>query len=167
MDEVEKTLTAIGRALEGAHKPWWVIGAAAVMLHRPDLAAAIAPADVDVLLDPADAPGVLERLGLAAATDGGTSRFRSALFVRWEGAGAPSDLMAGFEHRGSDGVWRAVTIRSRARFMLGDVALHAPDARELAALLTLFGRPKDLARRALLESARLELDPRTAPPPQE
>lgn len=149
---VEKTLMAIGRALEGAQRPWWVIGAAAVMLHRPERAEEIAPADVDVLLDPADAPGVLERLGLTATADGGDSRFRSAVFVRWEGAGAPADLMAGFEHRGADGVWRPVTLASRVKFMIGGVALYAPDARELADLLTLFGRPKDLARRALLES---------------
>ena len=152
MGKVEKTLTTIGRALEGARRPWWVIGAAAVMLHRPDLAQAIAPADVDVLLDPVDAPGVLERLGLTPAADGGDSLFRSAVFVRWEGMGAPADLMAGFEHRGADGVWRPVTIASRVEFRLGDVVLYAPDARELADLLTLFGRPKDLARRALLES---------------
>lgn len=152
MRMVEETLTTIGRALVDARKPWWVIGAAAVMLHRPDRAQEIAPADVDVLLDPVDAPIVLDRLGLTPTADGGTSRFRSAVFVRWDGAGAPADLMAGFEHRSADGMWRPVTIASRVEFRLGDVTLYAPDARELAALLTLFERPKDLARRALLES---------------
>jgi hypothetical protein len=59
--------------------------------------------------------------------------------------------MAGFEHRGADGVWRPVSIQSRVSFTLAGVSLYAPDAEELATLLTLFARPKDLKRRALLE----------------
>ena len=152
MNEVEKSLTAVGRALAHARSPWWIIGAAAVLLHRPDRAADIAPADVDVLLGRPDATDLLADLGLAPGSDGGGDLFRSAVFVRWHRAGAPVDLMAGFEVRHPDGVWRPVAPRSRVRFELDGVALFAPDARELGQLLTLFGRPKDLARRALLES---------------
>lgn len=152
MTPVEKSLTVIGRALAGARKPWWVIGAAAVMLHRPARATAIAPADVDVLLGQGDAPLVLARLGITPGSDGGDGRFRSAVFVRWSGAGAPVDLMAGFEVRDDDGAWRAVTPRTRVHFLVDGVSVFAPDVAELASLLGRFGRPKDLARRALLES---------------
>lgn len=149
MTPVEEALTTVGNLMAAARAPWWVIGGAAVFLHRPDAAGEIAPNDVDVLLDPADASAVLSRIGLAPTADGGDARFRSAAFVRWACA-LPVDFMAGLETCGEGGAWRAVTLRTRQAFVVGGVSVFAPEREELRALLHSFGRPKDVARAALL-----------------
>ena len=145
---LECTLAAIAAALNPAREPWWIIGSASLALHGvPD----VAVRDVDVLLSPGDAIDLCRRLGLAAAPGKPDGQFRSQIFATWTAQPLPVEFMAGLCCR--DGAeWREVVLTSRQTFTVGEASLHAPGRAELAALLRLFGRPKDLARVTLLEA---------------
>lgn len=129
-----------------AMHPWWIISSAALALHGVDPGLI---GDVDVLFDARDADAVLAPLGLEAAVGSGSDRFRSALFVTWRAPPLAVDLFAGFELREEDR-WSLVTLATRCPVDVGDARLWIPSREELRALLLRFGRPKDIARAALL-----------------
>jgi hypothetical protein len=144
--DLESTLLALQPALAAARHPWWVLGSAAVMLHggKPDVIR-----DVDVLFDPRDREPLLARLGLTPQIEPPDEKFRSDVFVRWNGGALPVELFAGFQLC-EEGVWRDYVPQSRFAVRLGAVQTYVPERAELIALLHRFGRPKDLARAALL-----------------
>ena len=141
-----ETLDAVAAALAPAQHDWWIIASAAVALHGADPGAI---GDVDVLLDPRDAGVILAGLGLVAAPGAADARFRSELFARWTAPRLPVEFFTGF-HLREGGVWNEVRPLTRQAVDAGDAALFVPERAELKAMLLRFGRPKDLARSALL-----------------
>lgn len=129
-----------------ARQDWWIIASAAVALHGADPGAI---GDVDVLIDPRDAGSVLTGLGLGAGPGMAGAMFRSDLFACWDAAPLPVELFAGF-HLLEDGAWNPIHPLTRQAVQLGEAVLFVPERPELKAMLLRFGRPKDLARAALL-----------------
>lgn len=139
---LEETLLALAPALAAARHPWWILGSAAVLLHGADPQEV---ADVDVLLDLRDCEAVLGRLGLEPRPGQGNAQFRSVVLNRWNGAGLPVELFAGF-CLCEDGVWSEFVPETRIAASLGGVQVFVPDRAELIALLHRFGRAKDQRR---------------------
>ncbi|MDH7639857.1 hypothetical protein [Sphingomonas oryzagri] len=144
--------------MASARDSWWIIASAAAVLHGAD----IDVSDVDLLVSPRDGEALLAGLGDLGAP-APSDRFRSDLFGRWDGPPLPVDIMAGFHALGSAG-WQPIWPATRIAIPLGDAILFVPDIPELIAHCRLFGRPKDLARAAILQRLGNEADmrPRTA-----
>lgn len=142
-------LKDVAHAMLPAQREWWIIASAAMALHGVDPGTV---RDIDVLLDPRDAPAVLGALGLEPRRGSGDSLFRSDLFVRWDGAALPVEFFAGF-HLFEQGAWHAIALQSRQAVDLGGSLLYVPAADELLGLFRRFGRPKDLVRAAALSAS--------------
>jgi hypothetical protein len=144
------TLCRVGSAMEGALDPWWIIASAAMALHgaRP-----IDVADVDLLTSERDAVALLGRLRIPTPPGGGSDRFRSRIFARWDAPPVPVEIMAGFEVLTPDG-WQFVRPVSRLPKQIGNTRLFVPSVDELLVHCRLFARPKDEQRAAILQ--RLE-----------
>lgn len=145
-EALASALRAVAAAMAGAQAPWWIIGSAAVCLHG----AATSVADVDLLLDPADAPAFAAATGTALAPGVASDRFRSALFGRWARDGLPVEAMADLHVHDGEG-WAPVRLVTREAVQVGGATVHVPVRAELAMLLHRFGRDKDLRRAVLLE----------------
>ena len=144
--DLRETLVMIVDAMEGAQDPWWVISSAAVALHG---VAPIEVGDVDVLMSVADAKRAMDRLGVVPIEDGASALFRSTLFARWEMPPLVVEIMAGF-HVATGSGWTKVLPRTRVPIFVDESVVYVPDRAELADMLRLFGRPKDLERVRLL-----------------
>lgn len=129
-----------------AQHDWWIVASAACHLHGIDPGPV---RDVDVLMDERDLAAVLAPLGLQPQPGQSDGLFRSRCFVSWDQAPLMVEFFAGFELCEA-GRWNPVTLRSREWRKAGEVRLPVPSRGELAGLLRRFGRPKDLARAALL-----------------
>lgn len=126
-----------------ARDPWWVIASAAVALHGVDPGHV---ADVDVLLSVADARRILPTIGIQLRKGVAHPAFRSSIFGTWTGATPlPVEFMADF-HRRSGEAWLPVQPATRQRIEVDGVVVFLPERTELQAMLTAFGRPKDLER---------------------
>ncbi|WP_146168563.1 hypothetical protein [Sphingomonas sp. PP-CE-3G-477] len=136
----------IADAMRDARDPWWVISSAAVALHG---VAPIEVGDVDVLMSVGDARRVMDSLGVVPIEDGASSLFRSTLFGRWESPPLVVEIMAGF-HVATGSGWTEVLPRTRVPIFVDERVVYVPDRAELAEMLRLFGRPKDLERVRLL-----------------
>jgi len=146
--DLRQTLVMTADALEGAQDPWWVISSAAVALHG---VASIEVGDVDVLMSVADAQQAVDQLGVVPIEDGASALFRSTLFARWEMPPLVVEIMAGF-HVATGSGWTKVLPRTRVPIFVDERVVYVPDRAELAEMLRLFGRPKDLERVRLLTS---------------
>lgn len=144
--DLESTLLALQPALDLARHPWWILGSAAVVLHGADPDEIW---DVDVLLDPRDCAAVFAVLGLTPKPGQADSRFRSAVFHRWNQASLPVELFAGF-CLFEEGEWHEFVPQTRIAAMIGAARAFVPEREELIALLQRFGRPKDQRRIAAL-----------------
>jgi hypothetical protein len=133
-------------AAAGARDPWWIIGSAAAFLHG----ARTHVADVDLLMSPRDALALLDPADSAASGGHGSDLFRSEVFGTIRGVGLPLEVFGGFRLRAGEH-WRPVVLKTRVAVAVGGCTLWVPAQDELAALFRSFGRPKDLARAALLE----------------
>ncbi len=136
------TLVAVGRLMEDAHDPWWVIASAAVALHGADPGPV---GDVDMLIGVDDALRILPSIGIEPRAGSAHADFRSDIFGRWTRPPLPVEFMAGFSHR-SFGEWQRVEPATREHFQLRGVRLYIPSRAELGDLLRRFGRPKDVVR---------------------
>jgi hypothetical protein len=132
--------------MTNAKEPWWIIGSAAVALH---LQRDIGVNDVDVLLSIADAGEIREKLAIPCAPISPHPLFHSDHYFTWDRLALPAEFMAGFSVC-VEGKWRKVICRTRRSFEIAGQTIYTPDLDELASLLRLFGRPKDMARLALL-----------------
>ncbi|PTQ65905.1 hypothetical protein C8J45_101766 [Sphingomonas sp. PP-CE-3G-477] len=144
--DLRQTLVMIADAMRDARDPWWVISSAAVALHG---VAPIEVGDVDVLMSVGDARRVMDSLGVVPIEDGASSLFRSTLFGRWESPPLVVEIMAGF-HVATGSGWTEVLPRTRVPIFVDERVVYVPDRAELAEMLRLFGRPKDLERVRLL-----------------
>ena len=132
--------------MAGAEDDWWIIGSVAVLLHGSDPGGI---ADVDVLLSEADAERLLEPRGIQPEMSTPHPLFHSRWFARWDGTPVPVEYMAGFS-LAEAGQWVEVRPQSRVEIAFGAAKLFVTDRNELRALLTRFGRGKDLQRAAAL-----------------
>jgi hypothetical protein len=139
------TLLTVAEAMVTARDSWWIIASAAAALHGAD----IDVADVDLLVSLRDGEALLARLGPTHAPTP-SDRFRSDLFGCWTGAPLPVDIMAGF-HVLDAGGRREIRPATRIAVPLGSATLYTPSIPELIEHCHLFGRPKDLARAAILQ----------------
>jgi hypothetical protein len=143
---LRQTLVMTADALEGAQDPWWVVSSAAVALHG---VTPVEVGDVDVLMSVVDAQRAMDQLGVVPIEDGASALFRSTLFARWEMPPLVVEIMAGFHVATSSG-WTKVLPRTRVPIFVDERVVYVPDRAELAEMLRLFGRPKDLERVRLL-----------------
>lgn len=146
--DLRQTLVMTADALEGARDPWWIISSAAVALHG---VTPIEVGDVDVLMSVADARRAMDRLGVVPIEDGASALFRSTLFGRWETPPLVVEIMAGFHVAAAAG-WTELLPRTRMPVFVEGAVVYVPERVELAGMLRLFGRPKDLERVRLLAS---------------
>ncbi|RZL69985.1 MAG: hypothetical protein EOP66_17070 [Sphingomonas sp.] len=144
--DLRETLVMTADAMRDAHDPWWVISSAAVALHG---VAPIEVGDVDVLMSVGDARRAMDGLGVVPTKDRASSLFRSTLFGRWETPPLVVEIMAGF-HVATGSGWTEVLPRTRVPIFVDERVVYVPDRAELAEMLRLFGRPKDLERARLL-----------------
>ena len=142
---VAETLERIGPDLRALDEDWWLIGSAALVLHGVGLDAID---DVDVLTTPVGARRLAKRWGLDAAPGTPSDRFRSQVFVKRLDTPLKVEVMAGFQVK-TGAVWTDVWPKTRIETSGGFLT---PSRSELLEILALFGRPKDLARAALLRA---------------
>ncbi|MDQ0837700.1 hypothetical protein [Sphingomonas faeni] len=146
--DLRQTLVMVEEAMRDTQGPWWVISSAAVALHG---VTPIEVGDVDVVASVADARRVMHGLGIPPIEDGASSLFRSTVFGRWETPPLVVEIMAGF-HVATSAGWTEVLPRTRVPVLVEACAVYVPERAELAGMLRLFGRPKDLERVRLLTS---------------
>ena len=146
--DLRKTLVMVAEAMRDARDPWWIISSAAVALHG---VAPIVVGDVDVLTSVGDARRLMDALGITPIEDGASSLFRSTLFGRWQTPPLVVETMAGF-HVATAAGWTEVLPRTRVPILVDGCTVYVPDRVELAGMLRLFGRRKDLERVRLLTS---------------
>ncbi len=146
--DLRETLVMMAEATREARDPWWVIASAAVALHG---VGPVEVGDVDLVMSVGDARRVMEALGIAPIEDGASPLFRSTLFGRWETPPLVVEIMAGF-HVATAAGWTEVLPRTRVPIFVEGCAVYVPERAELAGMLRLFGRPKDLERVRLLTS---------------
>lgn len=142
--DLSEALAQVGRDLGPAQDPWWIIGSAAMALHGVQ---GLRVGDIDILASPRDARLVLARNNAAAAPGSASPRFRSEVHGSWHSGDWRVEVMAGFAVRQDD---RWVPVCPLSRLAAGPVFI--PAVAELIAMCRLFGRPKDDARRKLLEA---------------
>jgi signal peptidase I len=105
--------------------------------------------DIDILLSVADAKRIMGQLGVVSLPDQGSDRFCSQVYAQ-VGETIQFDFMAGLKVRANDGRV-PVSPRPTSRVMFGEWPIYLPSRADMAGILRLFGRPKDLARLDLLE----------------
>lgn len=132
--------------MAGAQDDWWIIGSVAVLLHGRDPGGI---ADIDVLLSEADAERLLEPRGIQPEHKPPHPLFHSRWFARWDGTPVPVEFMANLTLM-EGGHWQPIVPSTRARIAFGGEHLFVPGKDELRAILTRFGRGKDLQRAAAL-----------------
>lgn len=147
--ELDESLRAVARAMAPARHDWWIITSAACALHGVDPGVI---RDVDVLLDRRDVPQVLGALGVPFAPGEADGRFRSEIFAVWPAPALAVEFFAGF-HLFEAGEWREIRPVTRIAVDLVGTTLFVPEQHELREILLRFGRPKDLARAALLSAS--------------
>jgi len=142
-----RTLDRVSAAVSELEAPWWIFGSAAMRLAG---ARDIEAEDVDLLLAPAEAERLADRLG-AVRVFGAGERFRSAYFAKATTPDLRIEIMSGLEVRTATG-WRLVSPQTRQFIPWRPCDLAIPSRRELVEICQLFGRPKDLERAARLEA---------------
>lgn len=145
---LSESLSAIGTIMDQARDPWWVIASAAVALHGADPGHV---ADVDVLLSVPDAKRILPSIGIELRGGSAHPAFRSSIFGTWCGTALPVEFMADFQFLSGEG-WLSVQPTTRKAVKAGNAMMFVPEKTELQALLTAFGRPKDMERARRLAS---------------
>jgi len=141
-----ETLALVAEAAADAVDDWWIIGSAAIVLHRRSVPHV---KDVDLLMSAADAEAFLRRTGVPVRAGRADDRFRSSVFGVWAAPPVPVEVMGGFSVAG-DGGWREVALATREPVIVAGARVYVPAAAELVRLLHSFGRPKDLERAALM-----------------
>lgn len=136
------SLAATSTIMDQAQDPWWIIASAAVALHGADPGHV---SDVDVLLSVADAKRILPRIGVQLRSGSAHPTFHSRIFGTWTGTALPVEFMADFQ-RLSGAEWLPVQPTTRQQIEVGGVVVFVPERPELQAMLSAFGRPKDIER---------------------
>jgi hypothetical protein len=138
--------TRLAEMMSAAKDPWCLIGGSALVLWGVP---GVRVRDIDVLLSQRDALAILSAEGIAVLPPSKSDRFRSRVYAQY-GTGIEYDFMAGFEVNGPDG-WVGVPPKPEFSMEFGGHAILLPSREELAGILRLFGREKDLDRLKVLE----------------
>ncbi len=141
-----ESLAELSTIMANISGEWWLIGSAAVLLHG---SGPTSVADLDILLQHDDARAIADKLGIAIRPPRADNLFRSDIFFTCHDAPLPIEFMAGLQLR-IDAKWHRVKPTTREERHVAGFPLFLPSRGELAEILALFGRPKDLARRKLL-----------------
>ena len=144
--DIAESFAALLPRLEGID--WCLFGGAATALYLDDWRGLH---DIDVLLPAAELVGMFDRAPIVDKSDGGTERFRSAIYAGWA-LPVPIDLLAGFEVNHA-GAWRPVWPVTRRLLPVPGGMAQVPDLAEHIEITRLLGRPRDLARIAELQAA--------------
>ncbi|ATQ42644.1 hypothetical protein [Caulobacter mirabilis] len=149
--DLEALFARLAPALDALVEPWCVIGSAAMLIGG--LPIEDCP-DLDIMTTEAGAAAL--ELAWAAWRDpdyrpGQVDRFRSR-FTPFAFPEGRAEVMGALEVNRGDG-WRPVTMPVGRSADLGGRTIRVADRDEMIVLLTLFGRPKDLAKIALIEGA--------------
>jgi hypothetical protein len=145
---LSESLDAISAIMDQAYDPWWIIASAAVALHGADAGHV---ADVDVLLSVPDAKRILPTIGIELQGGSAHPAFRSSIFGTWCDTALPVEFMADFQVMLGE-EWLPVQPTTRQVVRAGNGIVFVPEKAELQALLTSFGRPKDMERARRLAS---------------
>ena len=143
--DVATALNAVAEAMRPACDPWWIIGSAAVVL----LGGATSVADIDLLTSECDAEALVRRLRLQVAAPDRHPRFRSRLFARWPRPDRAVEIMGGMMVAAGP-AWEPLLPRTRQACVVAGSTLYVPERGEMVAILTRFGRDKDMARAHVL-----------------
>lgn len=142
-------LRRVAAFLSSTTDPWWVLGSAAMALSGIDPGGI---RDVDVLVSKRDAKALMARYALKNSADGGTERYRSAIFLMLDLGERRVEIMAGYEIRAGDR-WERVEPGTRDPVKIDEAVLFVPSVEDQIAILRQLGRPKDLARLARFPDA--------------
>ena len=145
---LESVLDLVARDGAALADRWWVFGSAGMALVGVP---SLSPPDVDLIVSERDAAALIGLWNARRADAAPSPLFRSKVFAKASIAALPIEIMAGFESF-SAGAWTPVAPATRIAIRWKGAALYTPDAAEQAAICRRFGRPKDLARVALLEA---------------
>lgn len=133
------------RRLMPPEQPWWLIGSAALFLSGLP----VTVRDVDVYGPSAVIEAARIALGVPVSPPRADNRFRSRPYFQYRPPGGLEiDFMGGLQVF-SAGDWRELRIESD----MWIEGVRVPTLSEQAALLRLFGRPKDRARLALISGS--------------
>lgn len=149
MDQsVISSLKLLSSLLTDPHQPWWLIGPAAAGVLGGEAGKFTR---LEVVMSPGDARRICEARGMALASGPATPLKRARKSLTLPLGGLDAVLMVQVEqHVG--GRWVAVNPQSRVATDLGDGRqMFTPDRAELAAILRLSGRARDIARAESLE----------------
>lgn len=147
-EALSSALDVVAEGVADLLDPWWVFGSAGMALVGVP---GLTPPDVDLIVTPRDAVTLLKRWDAEPLTGAPSPLFRSQIFAKAQVTALPIEIMAGFEAF-SDGQWSPVIPSTREEIAWNGRRLFTPVAAEQAAICRRFGRPKDLARVALLEA---------------
>lgn len=141
-------LKLLGNLLADLHQPWWLIGPAAVAVLGGEAGRFTR---LEVVISPGDARRIAEMRGMELAPGPATPLKRARKSLTLPLGGLDAVLMVHAEqHVG--GRWVAVNPKSRIATDLGDGRqVYTPNPAELAAILKLSGRARDIARAESLE----------------
>jgi hypothetical protein len=133
------------RRLMPPEQPWWLIGSAALSLSGLP----VTVRDVDVYGPSEVIEAARQRLSLPPSPPRADSRFRSSPYFQYRPPGSLEiDFMGGLQVF-SAGDWNELQIESDVWIE----GVRVPTLSEQAVLLRLFGRPKDVARLALISGS--------------
>ena len=132
--------------MAGALDPYWIIGSAAVKLLGGDPGII---ADVDVIVSRRDLAVLYAKLPLLNDPDTAKEMFASDLFGRWADPPLEVEFMAGLKVM-IENRWHPVQPVTRQSIECGGYRVFTPKKTELIAILSQFGREKDLRRAATL-----------------
>lgn len=142
--ELRRSLDLIRTTLP-PDKPWWIIGSTALYLSG----VAVEARDVDVYGPLPVIEAARQALGVPVSPPRADARFRSSPYFQHRPQdGLEIDFMGGLQVF-SGGEWRELQIESN----IWIEGVRVPTLSEQAAILRRFGRPKDLQRLTLIESA--------------
>ncbi len=146
MSPFERSLaTLIAAAPEGCDD-WWLIGSAAAHLSGIDLE----PQDVDVFGGRATIERFLANLGVVTQAGSQSDRFRSTPFQSLSVEnGLPLEFMGDLHVRDGD-EWHPLRLTTRVSVNTPYGRVYMPSLAEQKAVFELFGRPKDLAKAAMI-----------------
>jgi hypothetical protein len=143
-----EALLGVREDLRLAQDPWWIIGSAAMALQGVE---GLDIDDIDILMSPDDARQVLATKDLLPMHGEEESRFRSEVYVAWTSGFYRIEVMANFAVLAED-EWINIQPRSRVAVDMPAGPVFIPSVNDLIAMCGLFGRPKDEARKKLLQA---------------
>ena len=142
MDDLELTLAKMAQQLNQHALPWMVIGGAAMVLYGLEKGPVN---DIDIVLPSHAAAFLSKKYAWPNYADETSLRFRSDFLLRPETGPVPVELLGGFHILTEQG-WTALSVGETVTVSIRSQQVCLPVKAQLAAILRLCGREKDLKR---------------------